>query len=108
MRARPLSEWHEDYGDVLWWKFPIEEVPYCGTPNDLGQTIEVTVRAVDLDKLIRAQIGGWPGYHTHWTPLPEVPEEPMESVVRRSRTDDWPERQTPNISAVEQSQNGKK
>jgi hypothetical protein len=46
-QARPLSEWHEDKGNVLWWKFPIEEPPYCGSPLDTD----------------------WPGYHTHWTPL---------------------------------------
>lgn len=51
---RTIDEWHEDYGDVLWWKFPIEEPPYCGTPLD----------------------DSWPDYHTHWTPiaLPEQPE----------------------------------
>ena len=53
--TRPLEEWHEDYGDVLWWKFPIEEPPYVGSPLD--------------EK--------WPAYHTHWTPivLPEPPKE---------------------------------
>lgn len=45
--ARPLKEWHEDIGDVLWWKFPIEEPPYVGSPLDLN----------------------WPSYHTHWTPI---------------------------------------
>lgn len=45
--ARPIDEWHEDYGDVLWWTFPIEESPYCGTPLD----------------------SDWPDYHTHWTPI---------------------------------------
>lgn len=30
----PLEEWHEDYGDCLWWRFPIEEPPYCGNPLD--------------------------------------------------------------------------
>lgn len=45
---RQLEEWGEDYGDVLWWKFPIEEPPYVGSPLDLS----------------------WPGYHTHWTPIP--------------------------------------
>ena len=45
--ARPLEEWHEDYGNVLWWKFPIEEPPYVGSP---------------LDK-------NWTAYHTHWTPI---------------------------------------
>lgn len=53
--ARPLKEWHEDIGDVLWWKFPIEEPPYVGSPLDLN----------------------WPSYHTHWTPI-VVPEPPKE------------------------------
>lgn len=53
--ARPLEEWHEDYGDVLWWKFPIEEPPYVGSPLDAN----------------------WPDYHTHWTPF-AVPEPPKE------------------------------
>lgn len=51
--ARPLEEWGEDDGDVLWWKFPIEEPPYVGSPLDCN----------------------WSGYHTHWTPI-EVPEPP--------------------------------
>lgn len=29
---RPIEEWHEDCGDCLFWKFPIEEPPYCGSP----------------------------------------------------------------------------
>lgn len=28
----PADEWHEDDGDVIWWKFPIEEPPYIGSP----------------------------------------------------------------------------
>ena len=53
-RARTLGEWGEDYGDVLWWKFPIEEPPYVGSPLDMA----------------------WPGYHTHWTliPMPQPPK----------------------------------
>lgn len=51
--ARPLEEWGEDYGDVLWWKFPIEEPPYVGSPLDAN----------------------WPAYHTHWTPI-VCPEQP--------------------------------
>ncbi|MED3549978.1 hypothetical protein [Cytobacillus praedii] len=31
---RPIEEWGEDYGDCLWWSFPIVEPPYCGTPLD--------------------------------------------------------------------------
>lgn len=75
MKARLLSEWNEDVGDVLWWKFPLEEPPYCGTPLDMGQTVEVSARAVNIDKLMRFTVGGWPGYHTHWTPI-EMPEQP--------------------------------
>lgn len=53
--AKPLEEWGEDYGDVLWWKFPIEEPPYVGSPLD--------------EK--------WPAYHTHWTPI-VIPQPPKE------------------------------
>lgn len=52
-RARPLDEWREDDGPALWWRFPVEEPPYSGTPLDAE----------------------WPGYHTHWTVI-EVPEPP--------------------------------
>lgn len=51
--ARPLSEYHEDHGPVLWWTFPINEPPYSGTPTD----------------------DDWPGCHTHWTPI-VVPKDP--------------------------------
>ena len=34
-RPRRFEEWNEDeYGPALWWEFPIEEPPYCGTPLD--------------------------------------------------------------------------
>lgn len=53
--ARPLDEWHEDFGPVLWWFFPIGEPPYAGTPLD----------------------SDWPGDHlTHWTPI-TVPDAPV-------------------------------
>lgn len=32
--ARPRSEWHEDMGPMLWWRFPVEEPPFAGTPLD--------------------------------------------------------------------------
>ena len=52
--ARPIEEWSEDFADVLWWKFPIEEPPYVGSPLDEN----------------------WSGYHTHWTfiPIPQPPK----------------------------------
>lgn len=49
--ARPLSEYHEDHGNVVWWKFPVNEPSWIGQPSD----------------------DSWPGYHTHWTPHPPVP-----------------------------------
>lgn len=79
--ARPLSEWHEEIGPVLWWKFPINEPPYVGTPLDLGETVEVTLRAYGVDKLMRGMVGAWPGYHTHWTPIPL----PAEALPRASQ-----------------------
>lgn len=57
MKARPLSQWSEDDGDVLWWKFPIEEPPYVGSPLDLGQTVEVTARTVATETEIHGNIG---------------------------------------------------
>jgi hypothetical protein len=51
VEARPLSEWCEDFGPVTWWKLPVEEAAWIGTPND----------------------DDWPGYHTHWTAHPVVP-----------------------------------
>ena len=57
---RPLAEWHEDIGPVLWWTFPVDEEPYCGSP--LG--------------------ADWPTYHTHWTPIP-VPSPPPTAHTRK-------------------------
>ncbi|PLS19105.1 hypothetical protein CVD28_01475 [Bacillus sp. M6-12] len=32
--AKPIDEWTEDDGDCLWWTFPIQEPPHCGSPLD--------------------------------------------------------------------------
>jgi len=78
-KARPIDEYHEDMGPVLWWKFPIEEPPYVGTPNDVGRTISVIVTGTRENGGYATgesyQVGGWPGYHTHFTPIP-IPAEP--------------------------------
>lgn len=73
--ARPISEYHEDMGPVLWWKFPIDEPPYCGGPNDCGHTVEMRHYENGKVKTVRTNVGGWPGYHTHFT-LIDVPEKP--------------------------------
>ncbi|WP_313182093.1 hypothetical protein [Lacrimispora sp.] len=41
-KAKPLDEWYEEDGDCLWWSFPIEEPPYCGTPLDCDFPDHVT------------------------------------------------------------------
>lgn len=33
-KALLIDEWEEDFGDCLWWAFPVKEPPYCGTPLD--------------------------------------------------------------------------
>lgn len=53
-RPRPLSEWTEADGVVLWWKFPVTEPPWVGV--------------LPCDPHVAHNIG-WPGYHTHWTPI---------------------------------------
>ena len=53
--ARPLAEYHGDYGFVTWWVFPICEPAWIGSPN----------------------CSDWPGYHTHWTPHPTCPADPV-------------------------------
>jgi hypothetical protein len=57
--ARAERHWHEDMGDVLWWRFPIDEAPYVGSPI----------------------ASDWPGYHTHFTPLPPMPHKPKRGSV---------------------------
>lgn len=76
--ARPLSEWTEEDGDVLWWKFPVQEAPYVGSPLDLGRTIRVNIDGQQFFPTV----GGWPGYHTHWTPLPEIPLKPRRAKAQ--------------------------
>lgn len=48
-----LDSWNEEDGSVLWWRFPIVEPPYCGTPLD----------------------DDFPEYVTHWTRF-AIPHEP--------------------------------
>lgn len=75
--ARPLSSWREEDGDVLWWCWGwdaerwLDEAPYVGSPLDIGQTVELHTHKEQ--PAARISVGGWPGYHTHWTPLPPRP-----------------------------------
>ena len=60
--AHLAEKWHEDIGPVLWWDFPVEEPPYCGTPLD----------------------DDFPKYKTHFTELhiPDVVEEEPKWVLK--------------------------
>jgi hypothetical protein len=55
--ARLADDWHEDFGPSLWWRLPVVEPPWCGTPLDSDWPM------------------GQPGvpYYTHFTSLPEAP-----------------------------------
>jgi len=33
----PASDYHEDYGPVLWWNFPVCEPPYVGNIDDVDR-----------------------------------------------------------------------
>ena len=65
VEARLAEHWHEDIGPVLWWNFPVEEPPYCGTPLDER----------------------FPKYKTHFTTIdmPTEIEKPKRWVVKKGR-----------------------
>lgn len=31
---RKFDDWYEDASPMLWWRHPVSEPPYCGTPYD--------------------------------------------------------------------------
>jgi hypothetical protein len=64
--ARPLSDWCEECGSVLWWRFPIMEPPWVGTPLDSDWP------TVDED-------GQEQAYYTHWTSVP-LPANPVGAL----------------------------
>ena len=79
---RPFSEWHEDHGSVLWWRFPIEDPPYVGGPLDCGFTVGAKLydQFGDVIGTTQAEVGGWPFATDNdpdlfWEPI-AVPERP--------------------------------
>lgn len=65
VEARLAEHWNEDVGDVLWWDFPVEEPPYCGTPLDEH----------------------FPKYKTHFSmiDMPNEIEKPKRWVVKNKK-----------------------
>lgn len=67
VEAHLAEHWNEDVGDVLWWNFPVEEPPYCGTPLDED----------------------FPKYKTHFTTIdmPNEIEKPKRWVIKNTDGD---------------------
>jgi hypothetical protein len=102
-------------GPVLWWWWEeagnglpgrwAGEPPYVGTPLDAGfellvqtETTIATSRGAVLHPIVsekRVHVGGWPGYHTHFTLIP-MPEAPKHD---RSPQADQPQAQEGQIQA---------
>ena len=82
---KTLDEWSEDDGDVVWWCWRdgdwLGEAAWIGTPLDLGQTVEIELRTNQGEFVHSHMVGGWPGYHTHWTPHPERPAAQSAAIL---------------------------
>lgn len=82
VKLRPIGDYHEDYGQVLWYRLPICEPPFVSCPNSsdwLLETVDGACVSADSVGLGRVRLipeneirGPWA---THWVPLPDV-EEP--------------------------------
>lgn len=62
----PRSEWHEDFGNVLWWHLPICEEPMVGWDDD---AFDAKTKEGAWTTLHSALANGWV---THWSHLPIV------------------------------------
>lgn len=64
--ARPLVEWHEDDGHVVWWAWCGHE--WAGEPAWIGTPL----------------CDDWPGYHTHWTPHTRMPMNAVRAALKEN------------------------
>lgn len=76
-QARPLAEWSEDIGPVLWWTFPLSEPPWCGRPTD----------------------DTWPRRHTHWT-APVAPAAPADAPSTKAASTSGSQEREPTPKSV--------
>lgn len=65
LAVHPTSEYHEDYGAVLWWHFPVCEPPLVGHGPGAGE------RNADGAPTACA-LGIESGWLTHWSRIPIV------------------------------------
>ncbi len=70
---RPLEEWHEDFGSVLWHHLPIQETPYVGSGPGMNES-NADGTPTDCRRLIES------GWLTHWSPLPSNPRMPGDAI----------------------------
>lgn len=71
---RPLEEWREEDGPVLWFHLPLCEPPWVGTP-------------LDSDWLVHEEGDAPPRdipWRTHWCPLPEIMPPALSSPPPRT------------------------
>lgn len=67
--AKPLSEWHEDHGDGVW--FTWRDGQWLGEPAWIGTPLD----------------SDWPGYHTHYLPHPPFPAALTAALNPEGRSD---------------------
>lgn len=80
---QPFAAWHEGHGDVLWWRFPVTEAPYVGSPLDCGRTVQIkAIEARFPLGEMSIDVGGWPFLDCDdgtlwWEPI-APPEDPRK------------------------------
>ena len=65
LKVHPAAEWHEDYGAVLWWHFPVCEPPEVGHGLSAGEC-NADGKPTDCAKGIES------GWLSHWSRIPVV------------------------------------
>lgn len=70
---RPLSEWHEDDGPVLWFRVPVKESPFfAGTPLDSDWPYDADPDGPDPQESIG------------WCPMPKLATNGAELLTSRT------------------------
>ena len=88
---RPLSEWQEDDGDVLWYRVPIHEPPFVSSPLRSDWLVETANgRCIEVEDSDEDEPKAWA---THWCHLPRVLLEPQAPSPRK-RLEDYRLRET--------------
>lgn len=89
--VHPLEDWHEDDGDVLWWRLPIREPPFVSTPLSSDWRLEAkNGRCITADDVGDGGDGGYAPadikgpWATHWSRF-QHPQHSDEILVRPAR-----------------------